>query len=156
MPLNPDQFRAAMGSLANGVTLVTVATPEGAMGMTATAVSSLSLDPPLLLVCIGHEASLHGAIVAAPSFGVVMLAEGQQPLADYFATRGRQAFEPATPRTPAGLPRPRGALAVIDCRRTAVLEGGDHSIVIGELLWADVADGRPLLHFRGRYTGLLT
>ncbi len=121
------------------------------MGMTATAVSSLSLDPPLLLACIGHEASLHDLIVTAPRFGVVMLEESQHELAQRFAEHGRQAFAAATPRTPGGLPLVPGAIAIVDCRRTSVLEGGDHSIVVGELEWCVVLGGSPLLHFRGRY-----
>ncbi len=155
MPLDAARFRAAMGSLANGVTVVTTRNAEGrGMGMTATAVSSLSLDPPLLLVCIGHEASLHDLIARAPRFGVIMLAASQQELAEAFSARGRQAFPAAAPRTPAGLPTIPGAIATIDCRRKGVREGGDHTIVVGELEWADVADGIPLVHWRGGYTRL--
>ncbi len=155
MPLDAARFRAAMGSLANGVTVITLADAAGrAAGMTATAVSSLSLEPPLLLACIGHEASLHDALVRAERFGVVMLSESQRELAEYFASRGRQAVPADTPRTPAGLPLVAGAVATIDCRRTAALEGGDHTIVIGTLEWAEVREGAPLLHWRGRYTRL--
>lgn len=155
MPIDAAQFRSAMGSLATGVTVITIAGTEGrGAGMTATAVSSLSLDPPLLLACIGHEASLHDAIVRATHFGVVMLAESQGGLAEYFASRGRQAFPAGALRTPAGLPVVPGAIATIDCRRTAVLEGGDHSVIVGRLEWADVREGAPLLHWRGRYTRL--
>ncbi len=155
MPLDAAQFRAAMGSLANGVTVITVCDEAGrAAGMTATAVSSLSLDPPLLLVCIGHEASLHDALVRAEHFGVVMLGETQREVADRFAARGRQGFPAGTKLTPAGLPTIDGAIATLDCRRTAVLEGGDHSIIVGTPLWAAVREGAPLLHWRGRYTTL--
>jgi len=155
MPLDARAFRSAMGSLANGVTVISVVDEhDRPMGMTATAVCSLSLEPPLLLVCVGHEGALHDLITRAPWFGVLVLAADQRDLAERFATRGRQAFDADGPRTPARLPRLPGVVATIDCRRRAVFEGGDHSIVTGELEWADVAGGAPLLHQSGVYARL--
>jgi flavin reductase (DIM6/NTAB) family NADH-FMN oxidoreductase RutF len=155
VPLTTAEFRRAMGSLASGVCLVTVRGEGGEwFGMTATSVTSLSLAPPLLLVCVGHESVLHDTIAGAAAFGVVMLGRDQAALAERYATRGRQRFDAPQAMTPAGLPLVAGALAVIDCRRTAVLEGGDHSIVVGSLEWAATQPGEPLLHFRGAYAGL--
>ena len=143
MPLTPHEFRRALSALAAGVCVVTVQDAAGrATGMTATSVTSLSLEPPLLLVCVGRDAALHDTIVAAPSFGVVLLA------------RGQQEFAGGEPATPAGLPRIAGALGTLDCRRQAVLPGGDHSIVVGVVEWADTATAEPLLYFRSRYVGL--
>ena len=155
MPLTPHEFRRALSALAAGVCVVTVQDAAGrATGMTATSVTSLSLEPPLVLVCVGRDAALHDTIVAAPSFGVVLLAAGQQELAARFATRGQQEFAGGEPATPAGLPRIAGALGTLDCRRQAVLPGGDHSIVVGVVEWADTATAEPLLYFRSRYVGL--
>lgn len=155
MPLPPDAFRHAMSALAAGVCIVTVRDAAGqAQGMTATSVTALSLEPPLVLVCVGREAAMHDTVVAAPAFGLVMLAAGQQDLAARFATRGRQEFAGGEPVTPAGLPRLAGALGTLDCRRRDVLPGGDHSIVVGVVEWADTAPLEPLLYFRGRYVGL--
>lgn len=154
MPLTPPEFRRALSGLAAGVCVVTVRDAAGgATGMTATSVTSLSLEPPLVLVCVGHEALMHDTIVAAAGFGITMLAAGQQALAERFATRGRQDIAAAAV-TPAGLPRLPGALGVLDCRRRAVLPGGDHSIVVGEVEWAETTDARPLLYCRGRYVAL--
>ncbi len=155
MPLTPDAFRRALSALAAGVCVVTVRDAAGrATGMTATSVTSLSLEPPLVLVCVGRDAAMHELIVAAPAFGVVLLAAGQQDLAVRFATRGEQDFAGGEPATPAGLPRIAGALGALDCRRQGVLPGGDHSIVVGVVEWADTAPSEPLLYFRSRYMGL--
>lgn len=156
MPLTPDEFRRALSGLAAGVCVVTVrdAAPGGtgrAMGMTATSVASLSLQPPLVLVCVGHAALMHETIVQAGHFGIVMLAAAQPDLAVRFATRGQQDFDGSEAVTPAGLPRIAGALGTLDCRRYDLLPGGDHTIVVGQVEWADVAAGEPLLYWRGRY-----
>jgi flavin reductase ActVB len=161
MSLDAAAFRRTMSTLAAGVTVITARDAGGAgpgrgraRGMTATSVTSLSLEPPLLLVCVGHDAELHDIIVRASHFGVLMLAADQEQLAVRFATRGRQQFEEGPRTTPAGLPCPAGVLAAVDCRRRAVLEGGDHSIVVGELEWSELHDAEPLLYFRSRYIAL--
>ena len=155
MALTPAEFRRALSVLAAGVCVVTVKDAAGrATGMTATSVTSLSLEPPLVLVCVGRDAALHEAIVAAPTFGIVLLATGQEELAVRFATRGQQAFGGGEPATPAGLPRLAGALGALDCRRRDLLAGGDHSIVVGQVEWADTGPAQPLLYFRSRYVGL--
>jgi flavin reductase (DIM6/NTAB) family NADH-FMN oxidoreductase RutF len=153
--LSTEAFRRILGSLAAGVCVVTVRHADGtASGMTATSVTSLSLAPPLLLVCVGHDAAMHDIIVRAEWFGLNILAASQQDVAEQYATRGRQQFGPGAATTPAGLPRIAGAIGVVDCRRTDTLRGGDHSIVIGQLEWDDTPGGAPLLHFRGGYTRL--
>ena len=141
-----------MGSLAAGVAVITARTADGtAMGMTATSVTSLSLDPPLLLVCVDHAAELHEPIVRAEWFGVQVLAADQRELAVRFSTRGQHRFGGGEPLTPAGLPRLPGALALVDCRRTALTPGGDHTIVVGRLEWAESHPGEPLVYYHGQY-----
>jgi flavin reductase (DIM6/NTAB) family NADH-FMN oxidoreductase RutF len=157
MAVDAGLFRSAMSRLAAGVTIVTARDDGGrAHGMTASAVTSLSLAPPMLLVCVGHDASLHDTIVAADTFGVNVLARGQRDVAERFALRGRQAWDATdgTGTSPAGLPLVAGALAHVDCRRAAVYAGGDHSIVTGVVEWASVRDGAPLCYFRSTYDGL--
>ena len=142
-----------MGHLASGVTVVTVLDAAGgAHGMTASAVTSLSLEPPLLLVCIDRAAAIHDLIVRAPAFGVNILADGQESGARRFADRDRHAIAAGEGgRSPAGLPLLAGALATIDCARGAVYDGGDHSIVTGAVGWSRLREGTPLIYFRSTY-----
>ena len=90
MALDAARFRQTMGQLATGVSVVTVRTPQGDFGMTASSVSSLSLDPPLLLVCVGHDATIHDALARAERFGVSILAADQEAAGRRFADRARQ------------------------------------------------------------------
>lgn len=156
MPLDPQRFRQTMGSFPTGVAIVAAHDARGVLrGMTASSVASLSLEPPMLLVCVGHDADLHDALVAAPLFAISVLAEGQEDLAVRFATRGRQHFgDLAIGATPGGLPRINGAIAHVECRRDAVFAAGDHSIVTGVVEWAETDAGAPLCYFRSRYAQL--
>jgi flavin reductase (DIM6/NTAB) family NADH-FMN oxidoreductase RutF len=153
MPIDSQLFRAAMGRFVTGVTVLAAREPDGRfIGMTASAVASLSLDPPMLLACVGHAAAAHQALVGNDRFSVNVLGPDQQDLAQRFATRELQRFAGVTHDvTPAGLPWLRGALACLECQRDAVHEGGDHSIVTGVVEWARAADGDPLLYFLGGY-----
>lgn len=156
MPLDPQRFRQTMGSLVTGVTIVAARDPRGkSRGMTASSVTSLSLEPPMLLVCVGHEAEIHDSLVGAPLFGLSVLAEGQEGLALRFATKGSQHFDDLDVGfTPSGLPLIQGALAHLECRSEAVHSAGDHTIVTGVVEWAATREGPPLCHFRSRYMGL--
>lgn len=155
MPIDASRFRHAMGLLPSGVTVVTAHLNAEAIGMTASAVTSLSLDPPMLLVCVGHAAEIHEAIVGAPIFGVNLLAAGQEDVAERFAARGRQRFaQDEVHPGPAGLPLIDGALAHLECRRFEVFRGGDHSIVTGVVEWAQTREGAPLCYFRSAYRTL--
>lgn len=147
------QFRHTMSQLAGGVTIVMVRDAAGrAQGMTASAVASLSLEPPMLLVCIDHAAAIHDLVAAADVFGVNVLAASQADLAQRFADRERHHYaEHQGDVSPAGLPLVPGALAHIDVRREAVLPGGDHSIITGQVTWSETGDGAPLLYFRSSY-----
>jgi flavin reductase (DIM6/NTAB) family NADH-FMN oxidoreductase RutF len=156
MPLDAARFRHTMSQLATGVTIVTARAPNGrAIGITASSVTSVSLDPPLLLVCVGRDAEIHALLLGAERFGVNVLEAGQISLARRFADRARQRLEEGeVVASPGGVPVIPGSLARIECRRQAHLEGGDHTIVTGTLEWSEVGDGRPLCYFRGAYAEL--
>jgi flavin reductase (DIM6/NTAB) family NADH-FMN oxidoreductase RutF len=155
MPLDSTRFRQVLGQLPTGVTVVTARIGAEVIGMTASSVASVSLDPPLVLVCVGHTAEIHQAIVSAPIFGINVLAADQQSVAVRFADRARQRFSPDEGHPgPAGLPLVDGALAHLECRRAAVYAGGDHSIVLGAVEWAQTRDGKPLCYFHSSYRTL--
>lgn len=155
MPLDAARFRQTMGQLATGVAVITVRTDEGGLGMTASSVSSLSLEPPLLLVCVGHEAAIHDRLLHAERFGVNVLASDQEALARRFADRGRQLLTAKELElSPGGVPILAGTLARVECKYHGHTTAGDHSIVIGALDWSDLGAGRPLCYFRGGFAGL--
>jgi flavin reductase (DIM6/NTAB) family NADH-FMN oxidoreductase RutF len=156
MRITADRFRHTMGHLAGGVTVITVRDAAGtALGMTASAVTSLSLEPAMLLVCVDREAAIHDVITRSPLFGVNILASDQADVARRFADRARAAFEPGeAPEGPARLPLIAGAIAHLECRRGAVFDGGDHSIVTGVVEWTETSAGAPLLYFRSGYGSL--
>ncbi len=155
MTLDAARFRQTMGQLATGVTVVTVRTPAGGFGMTASSVTSLSLDPPLLLVCVGKDAAIHDALLGTPRFGVNVLAGRQDAVARRFADRNSQRIAPEELQlSPGGVPILAGALARIECERREHFAAGDHTIVTGQLEWSDVGAGRPLCYIRGAYAEL--
>ncbi len=155
MPLDPGAFRDAMSRLATAVTVVSLRDETGAaLGMTASAVCSLSLEPPMILACIDRSALMHDRLMRAPAFGISVLAEGQAAVAERFADRLRQPMGDADAASPAGLPLVAGALAHLECRRAEVFVAGDHAIVTGVVEWAALHEGAPLTYFRSRYGGL--
>ena len=150
-------LRDALGCFATGVTVVTTLDEEGQpVGLTANSFTSVSLDPPLLLVCIAKSAGSLNAMEAAENFAVNVLHIGQQPTSNLFAKSGEDRFA-ATPwrRGHNGAPLLSGALAHFECRRHALHEGGDHVILVGEVVRARFEPRRdPLLYFRGKYRRL--
>ncbi len=161
-PLQMDQsgLRQAMGRFATGVTVVTTRLGEELHGMTANAVTSVSLQPLLALVCVDKAAHLHDALRRSGIFGLSVLAREQEPLARRFSDDARAhdtsdfggvgVFEVAT-----GAPLIAGCLSYVDCRVVEAIEGGDHTIFLGEVQALGVAEhGAPLLFYAGRYTGL--
>jgi len=153
--VGPDRFRAVMGNLATGVTVVTVNTPEGPVGMTANAVTSLSLEPVLLLVCFDNAARTLPAVRATGRFGVNVLASGQEDLARLFASKTpeREKFAGVAHTVHDGIPVIEGVLAWVGCRLERLIPGGDHTIGIGAVEAAEAGEGEPLLWFRGSYHG---
>jgi flavin reductase (DIM6/NTAB) family NADH-FMN oxidoreductase RutF len=151
------EFRSALGSFATGVTVVTTSGEEHSYGMTANAFSSVSLDPPLVLVCVmtGAEGAEH--IRTNRCFAVNVLGAHQEPISRFFSSkdrpRGRDAFADVPHRTEAsGSPVLDGVAAYLDCRLHVTLQAGDHDIFIGEVLALGVAEGvQPLLFAAGGY-----
>lgn len=155
-------FRRLMGTLASGVTVVTTRDREGQpRGLTATAVCLVSLDPPLLLVCIDRKAECHEAFFTAEAFAVHLLREGQEALSRRFARKDSLKFEGVSHRQGVmGAPILADALASVECRVHARYPGGDHTIFVGEAVHSTVTPpgepGAPLVYFQGNYTHLGT
>jgi flavin reductase (DIM6/NTAB) family NADH-FMN oxidoreductase RutF len=153
------RFRRVMGHLAMGVTIVTGRAPEGhPVGLTATSVCSVSLDPLLVQVCVDRGSSTHDPLIASGSFAINLLTSDQEALARCFASAPPvRRFRGVSLRSSAlGNPLLDGCLAWVDCRIWKVYPAGDHSIVVGEVLSCDAGAGRPLVYFRGRYRRLGT
>ncbi len=152
-------FRDVMGTFATGVTVVTLNVDDEPRGMTANAVVSLSLDPPLVVVCVQDGGSMHPLFDRADAFGVNILAADQRAISDLFASHG----EPEEPMDgfeytigSAGVPLLTGTLAHAQCRITDRMPGGDHTIVIGEAVEVGFGaeDAAPLVFYRGGYRDL--
>ena len=157
--LSATEFRHAVGHFATGVTVVTSIGPDGVpVGTTANAVSSLSLDPPLILVCFDRASLTLEAVRGHGAFAVNVLAAPQQHLSANFARRGLSAAWDEVRHRPGstGSPRLHGVLAVLECTVEHRLPGGDHEIVVGRVREVETAgDGvAPLLYWRGAYASL--
>ncbi len=150
-------LRRAFGTFATGVTIVTTG-GDAPHGMTANSFTSVSLDPPLVLICVGHEAIMHGALRSARSFAVSVLAADQEGIARYFADRsrptGREQFDAVDwlPGPLTGAPLIKGALAHFECDLRSCHDGGDHSIFVGNLLSMERGDaGEALVFHQGKF-----
>ena len=154
--IDASQFRQLLGRFATGVTILTVATPEGGpLGMTANSLASVSLHPPLISVCVDREAAMHDVILEAPEFVVNVLASPQEALARRFADQHEDRFDGIGYHlSPEGLILLDGTLAHIVCERHATYPAGDHTIVVGRVVGGATSDGRPLLYYRGGYAAL--
>ncbi len=156
--LDPARFRQAMGRLVAGVSVLTTFSSGHDHAMTADTLTSVSLDPLLVLVCVELDTRWHEAVLEAGVFGVSVLAADQRPLSAWFATRGRP-LHGQLDRAPhrrgdhTGVALLDGSLMHLECRTTAVHEAGDHAIVVAEVLAIDLPDtvGPALVHYRGRY-----
>jgi len=140
-------FRDALAQFASGVTVVATRAGDGVAGLTATAFSSVSLDPPLVLVCVAHTASAYEAVVSAEHLGISILAEGQGDVARMVARHGPEKFDGVVLVAGRSVPLVHGALVHLECRRHTRHEAGDHTIVLAEVVASAVAPGRPLLHY---------
>ena len=159
-----EALRHVMGQFSSGVTIVTAVRDGVRHAMTATAVCSVSLEPPLILVCVGKASRFHAAITNADGWAVSLLAAGQASIARHFANRGRDLstqFD-VVPHSIAPYSRAPvidGALGWLDCTTFAIHDGGDHTIVIGRVIRAsglrdldDSGAAPPLTYFRGSYS----
>ncbi len=150
-PFDPAQFRHVISHFMSGVAVIT--THDGTdHGMTASAVSSLSLDPPMLTVCLHRRSPTQEAISRTGAFGVSILREEQDELAQRFAMPRDDKFEGVElVRGPLGQPLLRDALATIECEVAETVDGGTHRVYLAEVRHAQVAPGTPLAYYRGRF-----
>ena len=146
------QFKLAMSHFASGVTIVTTEHEGTRFGMTVASFASLSLRPPLVLVCIERAVKTHDAIASARKFAVNILEYGQAEISSRFASHIDDKFAGvATRRGELGVPLLDNALTTIECFVREHLPGGDHSIFVGEVLHVRTTEGTPLIYYRSGY-----
>jgi len=155
--VSPDEFREALAAYATGVTVVTAVGDGGPSGATANAVSSLSLDPPMMLACLDRGSRTLSSARAQGRFGVNALAAGQEELARRFASKDPEPdkWEGVEWSERLELPQLAGALLWVACELRDLIDGGDHLILTGNVLEAESGEGQPLLFHRGDYRDLL-
>lgn len=156
MPIDEGGFKLAMSYFASGVTIVTTEHEGKPYGMTVASFASLSLRPPLVVVCIEKSVKTHDAIVGAGTFGVSILDHSQADISNRFASKIDDKFEGVEVRRgELGMPLIEGALCAVECRLHAQLPGGDHTIFVGEVVDATTTtDGTPLVYYRSGYRAL--
>jgi flavin reductase (DIM6/NTAB) family NADH-FMN oxidoreductase RutF len=153
MPVDSTLFRQSMAQFATGVTIVTTRDAGGGrLGLTVNAFASVSLDPPLVLVCIDNRSEAHKGFEASGVFGVSILAEGQEDWSRRFATPGTEKWSGGDCETGStGVALIPGALAHVECRVAAAHPAGDHTIYVGRVETLAVTPGRPLLYHASSY-----
>ena len=153
MSVTQEQFRNALGSFASGVTAVTTKDANGKLlGITVSAFCSVSLSPPMVLICIEKTAGCHYAFEESNVFVVNILREGEAETSELFASVIDNKFEEIEYSLGIdGVPILTNALATLECRVKFSYHGGDHSIFVGEVENVSVDDGSPLMYFRGNY-----
>lgn len=150
---NPRVLRDALGRFATGVTLITIAGPQGPMGFVANSFSSLSLDPALVLWSLAHSSQRYPFYAVARNYAIHVLGRDQAGLTARFM-RGGAGFDGLDWRPNAeGVPVLTGALARFDCAQHATHEGGDHLIIVGQVLRLALEEGEPLVFAKGRFGG---
>jgi flavin reductase (DIM6/NTAB) family NADH-FMN oxidoreductase RutF len=153
--IEQQQFKQALGSFATGVTLATTAVEGEWHGITANAIMSVSLDPPLVALSVQQGTRMYAALCCTDNFALSILAADQRAVANYFADSSQPHNSSAFIQFPhhlghTGAPLLNGALASVDCRIVATHPAGDHTLFIGQVVYVEVAEGdRPLLYFRG-------
>jgi flavin reductase (DIM6/NTAB) family NADH-FMN oxidoreductase RutF len=155
--MKPSEFRDVLSRFAAGVTVITTRDAQGArVGFTATAFSSVSLEPPLVLFCVGAGGRSDLALAAGSGFAVSVLGERQADVAMRFTLRSMDdRFEGVLLTAgDGGLPVLNGAIATLTCEHAGRVEAGDHVVYLGHVVSGSSTDGRPLLHFRGEFDEL--
>jgi flavin reductase (DIM6/NTAB) family NADH-FMN oxidoreductase RutF len=155
MKVGADGFKEALSRFASGVTIVTVAKDGELHGMTASSFASVSLEPPLVLVCLERTSRTRSLVLSSGAFAVNVLAHHQEPIARTFSGRGPKTFA-SLPHKPgrSGAPLLSEAIAWLECTIHSVIEAGDHDLVIGDVVACDVGDGTPLLYYGRSYRSL--
>lgn len=152
--IDPRQYRDTIGRFATGVTVITWDDGDTARGMTANAVSSLSLDPMIVLVCVDKKATAHPQMARVNAFAVNILAEDQIEVSKTFSQRSVQGmYDVPYTKKATGAPIIDGSLAWLDCEVQERIEGGDHTIYLGRVVALEIArpDASPLLFYAGAY-----
>jgi flavin reductase (DIM6/NTAB) family NADH-FMN oxidoreductase RutF len=154
--VEPPLFRQLLGRFATGVTVLTTRTPGGEpIGMTASSVASVSLDPPLVLVSVDRHHEMHAALEAASYFVLNILAADQEALSRRFAADEPDRFQGVGFHpNKQGIAVLEGVVAHIDCEKQSAIPAGDHTVFIGLVIGGSVTERRPLLYYRGGYAGL--
>ena len=162
LDLRVARFRRAAARFVTGVTVVSTRVGTMDHAMTANAFTSVSLEPLLVLVCVEQDARFHDAVEEAGVWGVSVLDESARAVSQWLATRGRP-LHGQLDRVPhrrgevTGVPLLDQSVATFECRTTAMYPGGDHSVVVGEVVAVELPDSprRPLVYYRGAYTHLV-
>lgn len=149
------RLRTALGRYATGVTVVTTQGTRGPLGMTANSVTSVSLEPPLILWCPARASARFADFAAAEHYAVHILASDQLALCRRFSQSGDDFTGLDLTSTPEGMPALPGCVARFDCRAEARHDGGDHAILVARVLRAEMRPGDPLLFWNGRYGDFL-
>lgn len=153
MPITKEEFRHALGKFASGVTVVTTRAADGHLhGLTVSAFCSVSLNPPLILVCIQKTTGSYHAFQESKAFVVNILSESQADVSNHFASHLEDKFS-GTEYEPGieNIPVLKGCLVNLECRLANAYDGGDHTIFVGEIEKAHINDGAPLAYFHGSY-----
>lgn len=153
MSITHEDFRAALGRFASGVTVITTKDNNGHLhGLTVSAFCSVSMDPPLILICIMKVTGSHHAFEQSKKFVVNILEESQQNISNHFASHLDDKFTGTKYKlSENGLPILDNCLVNLECNLKHSYDGGDHTIFVGEIEKATVSDGNPLLYFHGNY-----
>lgn len=150
------QFRQLLGRFATGVAVLTARAPDGhPVGITVNTLTSVSLDPPIVLVCIEKDQEIHDNVAASRYLVFNVLASDQETLSRRFASSADASFKGIGYRLDEhGIPLLDGVLAHVDCERMTQTEGGDHTVFFARVIGGEVTDRRPLLYYRGGYASL--
>lgn len=155
--IGPDEFKAALSRFASGVSVVTSVDESGRdHGITVSAFASVSLRPPMILICIDKKTGSHGALMTASNFVVNLLGEGQEELSNLFASPAPDRFSAVLCRRAQSGPMILDdAPVVLECRTEHRYDGGDHTIFVATVLNSSIGDANPLIYWRGDYRRLL-
>jgi flavin reductase (DIM6/NTAB) family NADH-FMN oxidoreductase RutF len=151
--ISPDDFRQVLSHFASGVTIVTTSDSEQRpTGLTASAFCSVSLDPPLILICVDHKSQSYPHLRESGRFAINILHQGHEQLSRRFASSRLDKFD-GVPFTVGalGVPLIDAALAYLECRTVSAHVEGDHTIFVGRVESVGIGEGDPLLYYRGRY-----
>lgn len=153
---SPDEFRAVMRNLAEGVTVITTEADGEVFGVTATSFTSMSLEPPLVGVALAKTSRTHGAVGRSRKFAANILREDQAEIARKYAeTMATDRFDRVDVKVGStGMPLLLGVIGSLECRVTERFDAGDHTIFLGEVLEITLDEGRPLIYFQGEYRRL--